>query len=186
MRFAARWRHRRWAVEGCHGAGRSLAQRLVVDGERVVDCPPSWRLECGCSPKATARRPTATTPCRSASRPWTPTDSTTSSSTTPRSPSGGSQTAAKSSSRCAPKRSVNSTASRAGNRRINHALHMAAVTQLRNPTSAGRDYYERKLAAGKTRKEALRCLKRRLSDVVFRQLVIDLQPAATAPNTITP
>ena len=51
--------------------------------------------------------------------------------------------------------------------------------------SAGRDYYERKLAAGKTRKEALRCLKRRLSDVVFRQLVIDLQPAATAPNTIT-
>jgi transposase len=39
MRFAARWRHRRWAVEGCHGAGRSLAQRLVVDGERVVDVP---------------------------------------------------------------------------------------------------------------------------------------------------
>jgi transposase len=75
--------------------------------------------------------------------------------------------------------------SRAGNRRINHALHMAAVTQLRNPTSAGRAYYERKLAGGKTRKEALRCLKRRLSDVVFRQLVIDLQPAAATPNTIT-
>jgi transposase len=45
---------------------------------------------------------------------------------------------------------------------------MAAVTQLRNPTSAGRTYYERKLADGKTRKEALRCLKCRLSDVVFR------------------
>jgi transposase len=38
-RFAARWKHRRWAVEGCHGAGRSLAQRLVADGERVVDVP---------------------------------------------------------------------------------------------------------------------------------------------------
>jgi hypothetical protein len=40
MRFAARWQHRRWAVEGCPArAGRSLAQRLVVDGERVVDVP---------------------------------------------------------------------------------------------------------------------------------------------------
>jgi transposase len=78
----------------------------------------------------------------------------------------------------------NATASRSQERRINHALHMAAVTQLRNPTSTGRDYYERKLAAAKTRKEALRCLKRRLSDVVFRQLVIDLeqQPAATNPT----
>jgi len=60
---------------------------------------------------------------------------------------------------------------------------MAAVTQLRNPTSAGRDYYERKLADGTTHKEALRCLKRRLSDVVFRQLVIDLEQAA---STATP
>lgn len=62
---------------------------------------------------------------------------------------------------------------------------MAAVTQLRNPTSAGRNYYERKLADGKTRKEALRCLKRRLSDVVFRQLVIDHEQAAAATNTTT-
>ena len=76
--------------------------------------------------------------------------------------------------------------SRAGNRRINHALHMAAVTQLRNPTTTGRDYYECKLAGGKTRKEALRCLKRRLSDVVFRQLVIDVEQHAAAPNTTTP
>jgi transposase len=60
---------------------------------------------------------------------------------------------------------------------------MAAATQLRNPTSAGRDYDERKLAAAKTRKEALRCLKRRLSDVVFRQLVIDLEQQPAATNT---
>ena len=37
--FAARWAQRRWAVEGCHGAGRSLAQRLVTDGEMVLDGP---------------------------------------------------------------------------------------------------------------------------------------------------
>jgi transposase len=37
--FAARWGHRRWAVEGCHGAGRSLAQRLAADGELVLDVP---------------------------------------------------------------------------------------------------------------------------------------------------
>jgi transposase len=37
--FAARWAQRRWAIEGCHGAGRSLAQRLVADGEAVLDVP---------------------------------------------------------------------------------------------------------------------------------------------------
>jgi hypothetical protein len=37
--FARRWEHRRWAVEGCRGAGRSLAQRLVADGELVLDVP---------------------------------------------------------------------------------------------------------------------------------------------------
>ena len=54
-----------------------------------------------------------------------------------------------------------------GNRRINHALHMAAITQIRHAHSDGRAYYERKIAEGKTHKEALRCLKRRISDAVF-------------------
>ena len=63
--------------------------------------------------------------------------------------------------------------SRAGNRRINHALHMMAVTQIRYPGTDGRRYYERKRTEGKTPKEALRCLKRRLSDLVYRQLVAD-------------
>jgi transposase len=63
--------------------------------------------------------------------------------------------------------------SRAGNRRINHALHMMAVTQIRYPGTPGRVYYERKRKEGKTPKEALRCLKRRLSDAVYRQLVLD-------------
>jgi transposase len=63
--------------------------------------------------------------------------------------------------------------SRAGNRRLNHALHMMAVTQIRQPHSPGRDYYERKRLEGKTAKEALRCVKRRVSDVVYRELLAD-------------
>ncbi len=66
--------------------------------------------------------------------------------------------------------------SRAGNRRMNHVLHVAAIVQIRHDTE-GRAYYRRKLAAGKTPMEALRCLKRRLSDVVYRQLVADAQRA---------
>ena len=76
--------------------------------------------------------------------------------------------------------------SRAGNRRMNHVLHIAAIVQLRHDTP-GRAYFLKKLAAGKTRMEALRCLKRRLSDVVYRRLVADAQhsdptPAETGPG----
>lgn len=56
-----------------------------------------------------------------------------------------------------------------GNRRVNSALHVAAVTQIAHDTP-GRAYYERKLAEGKSRKEALRALKRRVSDAVYEQL----------------
>ena len=66
--------------------------------------------------------------------------------------------------------------SRAGNRRVNHMLHIAATTQIRNDT-AGRAYYRRKIAAGKTPMEAMRCLKRRISDAVYRQLVADANAA---------
>ena len=59
---------------------------------------------------------------------------------------------------------------------LNHALHLIAVTQLRYPTTEGRIFYERKLAEGKTKKEAIRVLKRRLSDVVYRHLQADQQP----------
>ena len=62
--------------------------------------------------------------------------------------------------------------SRRGNRKLNHAIHMAAVTQIRHDTP-GRVYYQRKLAEGKTKKEALRALKRRISDVVYRRLGTD-------------
>jgi transposase len=60
-----------------------------------------------------------------------------------------------------------------GNRKLNHAMHLIAVTQIRHDTP-GRVYYDRKLAEGKTKKEALRALKRRISDAVWRQLQVDL------------
>ena len=69
--------------------------------------------------------------------------------------------------------------SRAGNRRMNHMIHIAATTQLRHDTE-GRAYYRRKLAAGKTKAEAMRCLKRRISDALYRQLVNDAKAAAAA------
>ena len=55
--------------------------------------------------------------------------------------------------------------SRAGNRRINHVLYMAGIVQLRNDTP-GRVYYRRKLQQSKTSMEAMRALRRRLSDAV--------------------
>jgi len=69
--------------------------------------------------------------------------------------------------------------SRAGNRRMNHVLYIAGIVQIRHDTP-GRAYYRRKLAEGKTPLEALRCLKRRLSDVVYRQLVTDAAKANQA------
>lgn len=311
-RFARRWPQRWWAVEGCHGAGRSLAQRLVADGERVVDVPAklaarirvfsqghgrktdrhdavsiglaaldgvglqdvhaddhtvTLRLLCDRRAELVALRTQAVCRLHRLLAELTP---------------GGMQrelTATKAASvlvRLRPKdepgrirrqvaadhlsdvraldgrikrlgdqikatveangttlleifgvgpviaarilaevgdverfatkdrfASYNGTApidvssgdqtrhrlSRSGNRRLNHALHMAAVTQLRFPQSEGRRYYERKRLEGKTPKEALRCLKRRLSDVVYRQLTIDrsatIEPCAL-PTTAKP
>jgi transposase len=62
----------------------------------------------------------------------------------------------------------------AGNRRLNYALHMVAVCQARSDARGGA-YYRKKIAEGKSRKEALRCLKRRISDAVFRSFVADSQ-----------
>lgn len=63
-----------------------------------------------------------------------------------------------------------------GNRMLNHAVHTIAICQLRYPDTEGRVFYERKLAEGKSKKEAIRALKRRLSDVVYRHLITDQQP----------
>lgn len=72
--------------------------------------------------------------------------------------------------------------SRAGNRQINRVLHIMARVQIRNP-SQGRDYYERKKAAGKAPMGAMRCVKRRLSDLVYQQMLNDaLAHAVTGPG----
>jgi transposase len=84
---------------------------------------------------------------------------------------------------------------RAGNRTLNRVLYTMAITRIRADTE-GRAYYQRKRAEGKTGREALRCLKRRLSDLIYKTMHADLagaQPAArgtietvdaaTAPDT---
>jgi transposase len=68
----------------------------------------------------------------------------------------------------------------AGKRKLNYALHMVAVCQARSDARGGA-YYRKKIAEGKSHKEALRCLKRRISDAVFRSLVADSQaPSSSA------
>jgi transposase len=68
--------------------------------------------------------------------------------------------------------------SRAGNRQINRALHIMATVQLRNP-GPGRDYYDRRKVDGKTSMEAMRALKRRLSNIVYKTMLDDAMTHAT-------
>jgi transposase len=69
--------------------------------------------------------------------------------------------------------------SRAGNRRLSHVLYIAGIVQLRHGTP-GRACYRRQPAEGKTPMEAMRCLRRRLPDAVYRQLAADARPASGA------
>ena len=71
--------------------------------------------------------------------------------------------------------------SRAGTRQINRVLHIMAVVQLRNQTE-GRACYDRKVAAGKTPREAMRALKRRLPDIACHQMIPGARAAATGPG----
>ena len=81
--------------------------------------------------------------------------------------------------------------SRRGNRQLNHAIHIAAITQIRHTHSPGRAFYDRKLAEGKTKKEAIRALKRRISDALYQRLVDDAAKtgpggqAGTAQSSVT-
>ena len=72
--------------------------------------------------------------------------------------------------------------SRPGDRQLNSCLHIMALTQIRTDTE-GRAYYQRKRAEGKSKKEALRCLKRRLSDKVYRQMLRDQQRAGSGGHS---
>ena len=63
--------------------------------------------------------------------------------------------------------------SRRGNRQLDHAIHMAAVTQISRPGSEGRAYYQRTIAEGMGRKAALRALKRRISYTLHQRMIED-------------
>jgi transposase len=67
---------------------------------------------------------------------------------------------------------------RGGNRQLNAALHRIAVTQIRL-AGRGHDYFEHRRAAGDTKKEAIRALRRRISDEVFRRMWEDHRCATT-------
>jgi len=69
---------------------------------------------------------------------------------------------------------------RVKDRQLNLALRIAALTQVRMRGSLGRAYYDRKIVEGKTRNEAVRCLKRRLADHVWRIMIADERERARA------
>jgi transposase len=71
--------------------------------------------------------------------------------------------------------------SRRGNRHLNHAIHMAAVSQISHPGTAGRDYYRRKIEEGMPPKSALRALKRKISDALYARMIADARRAARQP-----
>ncbi len=74
---------------------------------------------------------------------------------------------------------------RGGNRQVNTALHRIAITQIRHG-GAGQAYHQARLAAGDSKTEATRMLRRRLSDEVFRRLLTDQNPAANTHTTDFP
>ena len=65
--------------------------------------------------------------------------------------------------------------SRACGRQLNHALHLIALVQVRTPACPGYHYFRRKLGEGKTTRKAMRCLKRRIADHVWRVMLADEQ-----------
>jgi transposase len=75
--------------------------------------------------------------------------------------------------------------SRRGNRQLNHAIHIAAITQIRFAHSPGRTFFDRKVADGKTKREAVRALKRRISDAIYRQLLHDVTNTGPGGQTGT-
>lgn len=69
----------------------------------------------------------------------------------------------------------------AGNRRLNRTIHIAALTQIRRAGTEGRIYYDKQLDRGKTKREAIRLLKRRISDRIWTHLR-ELSTASPTPN----
>lgn len=73
--------------------------------------------------------------------------------------------------------------SRRGDRQLNSAIHLIAVTQVRMVSSLGREYFDKKIAEGKTRNEAMRCLKRRLASHLWRLMLADERRLNAPPES---
>ena len=78
-------------------------------------------------------------------------------------------------------RTVRHRLNRGGNRHLNRAIHTADLTQISRPDTEGRAYYDRCMTRGKTKREALRCLKRRISDRIWVHIQHDTQPPNLTP-----
>lgn len=74
--------------------------------------------------------------------------------------------------------------SRSGDRRLNSTIHLIAVTQVRMRNSIGRAYFDKKIAEGKTRNEAMRCLKRHLVNRIWRMMIADERRLDTIPHDL--
>ena len=144
LAWAAPFSPRTWAIEGATGMGALLAQQLVAAGEHVVDVPPKLSSRVRLLERGKIDKTDPNNSRSAAIVAW-------------HNPL------------------LNVVTGLDEHRvvlRLNHAIHMAAVTQVGHVT-AGRVYYLRKQAEGRTRKEALRALKRQLSDAVYQRLIDD-------------
>lgn len=153
LAWARQWPDRKWAVENARGPGRHLAQWLL---ELLEAAGSTLTGVDGVGPVLAARLLGRTgSPARFAS---------------------GSHYASYTGTapiEVASAEHARHRLSRSGDRQLNAALHLVAVTQARMPRSAGHAYVQRKLAEGKTRNEALRCLKRRLASHLLQIMLTD-------------
>jgi hypothetical protein len=195
--FADRWPGATWAIEGAGGLGATLLARPAADGLDAVDVPAKLaarvRLLSSGHGRKNDNADAISVGIAAMTAPQLQTVQASAANWPARSSPGvGAVGRFRSAAAFA---AFNGTApievssgdvvrhrlSRAGDRQLNYCLHIMAITQIRHNTPGGA-YYQRKRAAGKSHKEALRCLKRRLSDVIYRQLVTDAARRATSPG----
>jgi hypothetical protein len=196
LRYAKQWPDRVRAIEGCAGIGKHIANRLLTDGEQVGDVPPKlsatrvFATGQGRKTDATDAHPVALVGTRMAGpRPVVNDEQLTVLRilVDRRRSLGEDRTRMVSqlhqlllelilggAKKDLPARQAGDITRfpNGGNRQINRVLHIMARVQIRNPNE-GRDDYDRKKADGKASMEAMRCVKRRLSDLVFQQIFND-------------
>ncbi len=204
VRSVRHWPQRVWAIEGCRGTGGPVARRLLADGDQVVDVPPRLPARTGVFTAGQGRKTDAGDAHAVALAAVRGRGRHRAARATLRSlggigPSGAARLLAGAGDLTRfPGRghfaSWNGTAqagascgghgrhrlSRAANRQNGRVPHIMAFVQPRHPAK-GRACYDRKAAAGNTPVEAMRARKRKLCDVVFRQMIADARSLRTGP-----